>query len=165
MSARQDFGDIVRDIVDSNLYMVLGTADEDGRPWVSPVYYVADRYTEFYWVSSPEVTHSQNLARRREMSIVIFDSRVQPGSGRAVYMSAVGEEVSNSDIDRGIDIYSRGAVARGAWAWQADQVRPPARYRLYRAAVTQHSILCPRESGQPCAIHGFAYDHRAEVTL
>jgi nitroimidazol reductase NimA-like FMN-containing flavoprotein (pyridoxamine 5'-phosphate oxidase superfamily) len=161
----QDLADVVRAIIDANLYMVLGTADEGGRPWVSPVYYVSDRYTEFYWVSSPEVTHSRNIARRPEMSIVVFDSQVQPGSGQAVYMSAVAEEVSGSDIDRGIDIYSRGAVARAAWEWKAEQVRPPARYRLYRATVTQHSILCPRSRGQPCAIHGLAHDHRAEVTL
>jgi nitroimidazol reductase NimA-like FMN-containing flavoprotein (pyridoxamine 5'-phosphate oxidase superfamily) len=26
-------------IIDSNLYMTLGTADENGPPWVSPLYY------------------------------------------------------------------------------------------------------------------------------
>jgi hypothetical protein len=165
MSDAQNLGDIVRAIIDANLYMVLGTADEGGRPWVSPVYYVSDRYTEFYWVSSPEVTHSRNIAHRPEMSIVVFDSQVRPGSGQAVYMSAVAKEVSGSDIDRGIDIYSRGAVARAAWEWKAEQVRPPARYRVYRATVAQHSILCPRSPGQPCATHGRAYDHRTEVFL
>jgi hypothetical protein len=165
MSNDQDLGDIVRAIIDANLYMVLGTADEAGRPWVSPVYYVSDRYMDFYWVSSPEVTHSRNIAQRPEMSIVVFDSQVQPGSGKAVYMSAVAKELSESDIDRGIDIFSRGAVGRGAWAWNSEQVRPPAPYRLYRATVSQHSTLCPRERGQPCALHRRAYDHRANVTL
>jgi pyridoxamine 5'-phosphate oxidase-like protein len=31
-------GTIARTIIDSNFYMTLGTADENGRPWVSPVY-------------------------------------------------------------------------------------------------------------------------------
>jgi hypothetical protein len=35
----RDLGAIARSIIDSNLYMTLGTADEDGNPWVSPVYY------------------------------------------------------------------------------------------------------------------------------
>ena len=34
-----DLGAIAKAIIDSNLYLTLGTADEAGRPWVSPVYY------------------------------------------------------------------------------------------------------------------------------
>ena len=32
MDRRQDLGAIARTIIDSNLYMTLGTADEAGRP-------------------------------------------------------------------------------------------------------------------------------------
>ena len=35
-----------RSIVDDNLYMVLATADADGRPWASPVYFASEDYTE-----------------------------------------------------------------------------------------------------------------------
>ena len=48
-----DLGAVARAIIDSNLYMTLGTADENGRPWMSPVYYTPERNAEFYWVSSP----------------------------------------------------------------------------------------------------------------
>jgi nitroimidazol reductase NimA-like FMN-containing flavoprotein (pyridoxamine 5'-phosphate oxidase superfamily) len=99
MRKEEDPGAIVHTIIDSNFYMVLGTADEDGRPWVSPVYFVADNYKDFYWVSSPDVTHSRNLAMRPEMSIVIFDSQVRPGTGQAVYMSAVAEELVGADVE------------------------------------------------------------------
>ncbi|HEY3207651.1 MAG TPA: pyridoxamine 5'-phosphate oxidase family protein [Gaiellaceae bacterium] len=78
-----------RSIVDDNLYMVLATADADGRPWASPVYFASEDYTELYWVSSPEVTHSRNLAARSELSIVVFDSQAPISTGQAVYMSAV----------------------------------------------------------------------------
>ena len=71
-----------RSIVDDNLYMVLATADADGRPWASPVYFASEDYTEFYWVSSPEVTHSRNLAARSELSIVVFDSQAPISTGR-----------------------------------------------------------------------------------
>jgi hypothetical protein len=30
-----DLGTIARTIIDANFYMTLGTADENGRPWVS----------------------------------------------------------------------------------------------------------------------------------
>ncbi len=59
---QQELGILARTIIDSNMYMVLGTADESGQPWVSPVYYASAGYKEFYWVSSPEVKHSQNIA-------------------------------------------------------------------------------------------------------
>jgi predicted pyridoxine 5'-phosphate oxidase superfamily flavin-nucleotide-binding protein len=32
-----DHDALARAVIDANLYMVLGTADEDGRPWVTPV--------------------------------------------------------------------------------------------------------------------------------
>jgi nitroimidazol reductase NimA-like FMN-containing flavoprotein (pyridoxamine 5'-phosphate oxidase superfamily) len=60
---------IAREIIDANLYMVLGTADETGRPWASPVYYAVAGYREFYWVSSPGATHSRNIAGRPEVSV------------------------------------------------------------------------------------------------
>ena len=78
---QQDLGFLARTIIDSNMYMVLGTADESGQPWVSPVYYASVGYKEFYWVSSPEVKHSRNIAMRPQVSIVIFDSQARSLTG------------------------------------------------------------------------------------
>ena len=47
-----DLDEVARAMIDGNRYMVLGTADEGGRPWVSPVYYAPSGYSELYWVSS-----------------------------------------------------------------------------------------------------------------
>ncbi|HZO65949.1 MAG TPA: pyridoxamine 5'-phosphate oxidase family protein [Kribbellaceae bacterium] len=58
----EQLGDVARGIVDASLYMVLATADGSGRPWSSPVYFAHATYTRFYWVSSPDATHSQNIA-------------------------------------------------------------------------------------------------------
>ena len=76
--------DVSRAIVDDNLYMVLATADADGRPWASPVHFAHEAYRRFIWVSAPDSTHSCNIAVRPECSIVIFDSRVPINSGQAV---------------------------------------------------------------------------------
>jgi Pyridoxamine 5'-phosphate oxidase len=150
-----------RAIVDANLYMVLGTVDRDGRPWVSPVYYATADYRRFYWISSPEVRHSRNLAGRPDTSIVIFDSRVPAYTGQAVYMSAMAEELAGDDLERGLEVYP-GPAERGGRAVTAAEVLPPAPYRLYRATASQHSILCPWPSG-PCPVHGPAHDHRVAV--
>lgn len=150
-----------RTIVDANLYMVLGTVGRDGRPWVSPVFYATADYQRFYWISSPEVRHSRNLAERPDTSIVIFDSRVPAFTGQAVYMSAMAEELAAGDLERGLEVYP-GPAERGGRAVTAAEVRPPAPYRLYRATASQHSILCPWPSG-PCPAHGHAHDHRVAV--
>ena len=130
-----------RALIDSNLYMVLGTADEDGLPWATPVYYAPFEDREFFWVSKPDARHSQNIAARPEVGIVIFDSSVPPGTGQGVYMSAVAEELTGDEQERGIEVFSQRSVAHGAAEWRLEAVQPPARLRLYRARATEQYVL------------------------
>ena len=101
-------------IIDANLYMVLGTADEGGHPWVSPVYYAPVDHREFLWVSWPETLHSRNLVGRPQISIVIFDSSVPIGSGQGVYMAGTAEEVTGDARAPAIDVFSRRSLEHGA---------------------------------------------------
>ena len=110
----QDLASVARDIIDSNAYMTLATADENGRPWASPVWYAAEGYAHFYWVSSPEARHSRNLAARPEVGVVIFDSQAPVGTGQGVYMSAIAEELAGTELDLGIGVFSRRSQAHGA---------------------------------------------------
>jgi uncharacterized protein YhbP (UPF0306 family) len=143
MTRKSDPDAVARSLIDTNMYMALGTADETGRPWVSPVYYAADRYTDFYWVSGPDTTHSRNLATRADVSIVIFDSQAPIGTGQAVYMLASAEEVTSAELHQGVDVFSRRSTAHGGREWTLDDVRPPAFHRLYRATAAQHWVLDP----------------------
>lgn len=135
--------------------MVLATADETGRPWVSPVYFAVDRYTDFYWVSSHTATHSRNIGARPEVSIVVFNSQVPIGAGQGVYMSASAEEVTGTDIVRRVAIFSRRSLEHGGKPWTADDVRGQAPIRLYRATAREHSMLA--KDGRP--------DHRIPVDM
>ena len=63
--------DILRAIVDADAYMTLATADAEGRPRVTTVWFAPVDYREFLWVSDPGTTHSRNVAVRPEVSIVI----------------------------------------------------------------------------------------------
>jgi hypothetical protein len=146
MSQAHEFSAIARAIIDSNLYLVLGTADASGQPWVTPVYYAAAGYREFYWVSALETQHSRNLSLRPQLSIVIFDSRVPLNTGQAVYMSAHAEALSGPDLERGLDLYSSAALARGGRAWKKQDALAPAPYRLYRATASEQWILDPTAS-------------------
>jgi nitroimidazol reductase NimA-like FMN-containing flavoprotein (pyridoxamine 5'-phosphate oxidase superfamily) len=144
----RELGASAREIIDSNRYMTLGTADETGQPWVSPRVVRAGGIPELFWVSSPEARHSRNLASRPELAIVIFDSTAAIGTGgeHAVYMSAVAEQQEGDDLDRGIAIFSRRSEEQGGLAWTREDILPPAPYRLYRATVSEHSMLDPTAS-------------------
>jgi hypothetical protein len=166
-SGNDELAAMVRRVIDDNVYMVLGTADAEGRPWASPVFFAADGVRDLYWMSLPDVTHSRNLAARPELSIVVFDSRAPVGTGgaSAVYMAATAAEVPDDDVDRGLSIYP-GPPERGARRISPDEVRPPGHYRLYRATVTDHWVLCPQGGGGVgCPEHGLPGDHRTRVDL
>jgi hypothetical protein len=158
VNSRPDLGAVARAIIDSILYMTLATADEHGQPWVTPVYFASERYREFYWMSSPKVTHSLNIAVRRQISIVIFDSTVPVGKGQAVYMSALAEELTGMDLDRGVDLYNArftNPAEHGVRTITPEDVRPPALYRLYRAIAQEYWVLDPNRHP----------DHRTPVTV
>jgi Pyridoxamine 5'-phosphate oxidase len=144
-----DPGAVARAIIDANLYMVLGTADEGGRPWASPVYYAPEAYREFFWVSSPNARHSRNIAARADVGIVVFDSQAPIGTGQAVYMKAVAEELTAPESGRGIDVFSRRSVEHGGSEWTLEDVRPPARLRLYRAIASEHFVLGAHDERVP----------------
>jgi nitroimidazol reductase NimA-like FMN-containing flavoprotein (pyridoxamine 5'-phosphate oxidase superfamily) len=151
-----DFRDMARRIIESNRYMVLGTADDAGVPWVTPVWFAQSDYRRFIWVSSPDRRHSRNVTARPEVSIVIFDSQVAVGSARAAYMSARAEELSGADLERDIAFFDTASQAQGLTrGWALEDVVAPAPYRLYRATVSRHWVLDPDSSP----------DDRAEVTL
>ena len=166
-TGNEELAAMVRRVIDDNVYMVLGTADADGRPWTSPVFFAAEGVRDFYWMSSPDVAHSQNLVHRPEVSIVLFDSRAAVGTGgkSALYMAGTAGMVPDDEIEHGVTVYP-GPPERGARAITAADVQPPGRYRLYRATATEHFVLCPLEGGGvPCEEHGKAYDHRTRVEV
>ena len=141
-----------RAILDANRYMTLATADESGVPWASPVWFASADYRAFFWVSAPGARHSRNLAARPQVGIVIFDSQVPGGAGQAVYLSATAEEVAGADVDEGMEIFSREIEAQGLPIWTSDQVRAPARHRLYRAVASEHFVLSPRDERIPVSV-------------
>jgi nitroimidazol reductase NimA-like FMN-containing flavoprotein (pyridoxamine 5'-phosphate oxidase superfamily) len=126
----------VREIVDANRFMTLATADAQGIPWASPVWFAHRDYREFFWVSRPDARHSLNLAERPELAIVIFDSTVAPYEGEAVYMTATAEMTED-----GLEVFNERGLAQGLREWTLADVTPPARFRLYRATAREQWTL------------------------
>lgn len=147
--------DLGREIIDRSPYMVLATADEQGRPWASPVWFAVEAYREFFWVSSREATHSRNIRSRPEVGIVVFDSGVPIGAGQGVYMEARAVELDGDDLDRGLRIFSARSVQHGGTDWTRGDLAPEGLMRMYRATATGHSMLA--KDGGP--------DHRIDVSI
>jgi uncharacterized protein YhbP (UPF0306 family) len=147
--------EIARGVIESSLYMVLATADRDGRPWSSPVYFAHLECREFFWVSSPQAAHSRNITVRPEVAITVFDSSARIGTGQGVYMSAVAESVDGPGIERAIDVFSRRSLLHGGSVWTADDVQGASGLTLYRAVPDEHWILA--KDGRP--------DHRIPVQI
>ena len=138
-------------VIDANSYMTIGTVDENGLPWVSPVWYATADYKEFFWVSKPQAKHSRNLASRPQVSIVIFDSH-EPGGWKSAYLSARAEEVAAGNLDRSIEIFSARSLMQGMRKWTRDDVRSPAPHRLYRAAASEYCVLSPQDQRIPVSL-------------
>lgn len=136
-------------IIDANRYMTLGTADESGLPWVSPVWFAPVGYREFLWVSSPGARHSRNLATRPQLAIVIFDSTAPISTGQGVYMSAVAGELHGADLQEGIGVFSRRSQTNGGRDWTQGDVLGSARLRLYRATASEHFLQGPQDERLP----------------
>lgn len=146
--------EIARGIVDASLYMVLATADAEGRPWSSPVYFAHLECREFLWVSSPQAAHSRNIALRPRVGIAVFDSSAAIGTGQGVYMSALAEPVAGPpDIERAMEVFCHRSLLHGGRAWTPDDVNPSSGLTLYRAVADGHWILA--KDGGP--------DHRIPV--
>jgi len=136
--------EVARTILDTSPYVVLATADANGVPWASPVWFAMESYRDLYWLSYPGARHSRNIAARPQIAMVVFDSTAAPSTGQAVYMSATAEQLTDHDrLLHGIGVYSRESVRKGGAEFMLDQVTGEARLRLYRASVEECSILDP----------------------
>jgi hypothetical protein len=58
-------------------------------------------------------------------------------------MVAIAEELTGTEVDRGIGIFSRSSLGHGGSEWRLEDVEAPSPYRLYRATATEHSVLDP----------------------
>jgi pyridoxine/pyridoxamine 5'-phosphate oxidase len=152
MQAGPNLAGTARKIIDSRRYMVIATADSSGQPWPSPVFFAHNDYRDFFWVSEPEAVHSRNLRVRREVGIVIFDSRAPIGNGQGVYVLGVAQELPAHEVGDGIALFSERSVEHGGEGWVPEDVRPPSRHRLYQATAEALYVLDE-------------HDHRVEVDL
>ena len=154
-----DLAAMAREVIDGNRYLVLGTVGADGAPRVSPVYYGIDEYRDFYWVSSPEALHSVNVEERPAVNAVIYDSSVQVGHGRAVYLTGRARRVADGELAERSAVAFRPAM--GGRAFSPAELSGAADLRLYLLPVDVWEVhLAGRDPRNRTGV-----DHRVRVNV
>lgn len=139
----QGDAEFAREVLDAGQYLVLATADAHGSPWPTPVWFAREG-REFVWVSRLGTRHSDNLAERTEVGLVVFETPV-PATGRtrAVYAEATAGLVADEETDRCLAIFDRRARAAGVGVWTKDRVTGDAGLRLFHALADHAYVLHP----------------------
>ena len=122
-----------------NRYLVLGTADTEGRPWVTPVFFAADGGHKVFWVSSVDSRHSHNISARPTVAITIFDSHVPVGGAEAVYLEATAGPVSGHAVAEGVDLLNTRLSASDRLG--PENIAPAGPMQVYQATITHHFVL------------------------
>ena len=142
-----------RSMLAANQYLTLATADDDGRPWATTVWYAARQRTrpadaldvELVWLSHPAARHSRNLVVRPEVGISVFDSGQPAGAGDGLQLAAVATEVDPADLDETAAVFPQASLAAGGGPWARADVEGAAIPRLYVARLEQAYVLGGRE--------------------
>lgn len=131
--------DTVPRLLAEHNYLVLGTVDPEGGPWVTPVFYAADGERRVLWVSSPDSRHSRNIAADSAVAITVFDSSAPIGKAEALYFEATAGLVDEPGLPAALDILNARLPARQHLG--QDDLGPAGPMRLYQADITQHYVL------------------------
>ena len=136
-----DLAELARRVIDETKYMALGTADETGRPSVSPVWFACVDYRHFHWVSTHDTRHSRNIAARPEVALAIYDPSVAIGAAAAVYITAKAQELTGGELERGLEYLRSPFTDKRRPRAQLSDVQAPDPHPLYRATAEEHFVL------------------------
>ncbi len=140
-----------------NLYLVLGTADADGRPWVSPVFFAQLGPNRLCWVSSPDARHSRSVAHRPTVAMTVFDSTVAVGRAEAAYFDAVAAPAPEDEVRAALE--SLNARLPADKALEPGDLQPHGPLVVYAADLERSYVLIRGGNAE----HGNAVDTTIEV--
>lgn len=104
ISMQSEHTRVAQNILSHICYATLATATKTGIPWSCPVYVAFDKNFNFYWLSSRQTRHSQNIRENGQIAFVVYDSTVPEGTGKAVYIEATACELTQEEeIAYGLD--------------------------------------------------------------
>src|SRR3989344_529260 len=138
--------DKARRIIEENIYCTIATADLNGKPWISPVFFGYDEDYNIYWVSDRNALHSQLIRNNPQISIVFFNSQAPEGDGDGVYIEAKAEEINDKDeAEIGYKIRDSRVIIDTFRVKDVSEVIDNGVWRVYRATPINISKLTEGE--------------------
>jgi|SRR3989344_3916204 len=101
----EDIKQLIREVLDKGYLMSLATANEGGV-WVCDVIYVHDDSMNIYWMSDPDVRHSQAIRKDNKVAGTITVS----GAGEdnfGIQFEGVAEKIAGSRHDLALKHYAK----------------------------------------------------------
>lgn len=126
-------------VLAANRYLVLGTADEDGQPWVTPVFLAPLDPNRVCWVSSPDSRHSRNIAHRAAVAITVFDSTLDVGQAEAAYFDADAAQATVDETDMALQALNARLPQEKRLS--DDDLQPRGPLVVYRADLMHRYVL------------------------
>jgi hypothetical protein len=123
-------------LLSDSRYLVLATADRQGRPWATPVFFAARDEDHLVWVSAPDSRHSRNLAERPDVAITVFDSHA-PGGAEALYLEATAGPAD----DPAAALMLLNARLPTGKELSGDDLAPSGPLLAFRADIRRHFVL------------------------
>lgn len=100
-----DIKQLIKDVLDKGYLMSLATTDDDGV-WVADVIYIHDDDLNIYWMSDPDVRHSQAIIVNNRVAGTITIS----GAGEdnlGVQFEGVAEKIEGNRHDLALKYYAK----------------------------------------------------------
>ncbi len=131
------------ELLGTSSYVVLATADADGEPWATPVWFAPDGMDRLYWLSWPGSRHSLLIEQRPRVALTVFDSQAVPNQGAALYATAWAGRCPEEQLEESLRVVNGRAASQGLGTWTRERVSEPARLRLYVAELDELWVLDP----------------------
>jgi uncharacterized protein YhbP (UPF0306 family) len=94
----EDLNKLAAEILKKGHLMSLGTTDEWGV-WVSDVIYIFDEQMNVYWLSDPEVRHSQAVLKDPQVAATITISNNKGEDNVGLQISGRAEKLNGNDME------------------------------------------------------------------
>lgn len=146
-----------KEIIEKIIYIILATTTPDGNPWNSPVFTAYDKNYNFYWRSTKDSVHSQNIRNNGKVFITICDTTTPWGEGKGVYIQAAAIElIDKNEINQALALLdNRSPKSLG----NADTFLEDYPRRVYKAIPEKIWINVDKK------VKGHYIDERLELKL
>ena len=126
-----------KDIITSNMYLILGTTDGD-TPWVAPLFYAVSDKNVFYFISQMDSLHTNHLLNNSQVSFAIFDSHQKEGTGNGIQGLGKAYLLPEDELNEAFKWYHTTFVEM-----KPESFKEPAPYRFFKLVPEHFYVLDP----------------------